>query len=544
MIETGTVLQNRYRIEKQIGQGGMGKVYVATDERFKSTVAIKETVFEDANLRLAFGREARLLNSLKHAALPRVSDHFNEEDGQFLVMEFIAGEDLAEMMEHSGEAFPLETVLTWARQLCDALEYLHAQDIIHRDIKPQNLKLTPNGQIVLLDFGLAKGNPTDAPHQTAAKSIFGFSRSYASLEQIQGAGTEPRSDLYSLSATLYHLLTGIPPADALTRAMNVLNGQSDPLIMASLINKQIPPGVAEVLQKTMALNAAARPESANALHLMLDESDKSIAPNAGESSAAKAITTDFLTQETKIMGAKTNVSADAQSEGETKTLLAKASRENPYATQIAGKNFKSNETIAQSSSDTKSPRRAKTVVATVLSGVLLVGTVLSVGYFLNSDSPATGANVVNTNSESISNVFTIKVENANASESNMPDANTVLADKSANGDSSRQNETGKNNVKQTKKRSGNSQTAAKSNKSNVDEDSMIVTDERIETKDMIIDENGFRMKKPNSPPRPPGVAPPEGPRILTPEQLRRLRELRNKKRIIVVNPPAPKSTPR
>lgn len=108
MIELGTILQNRYRIEKQIGQGGMGQVYVATDERFKSTVAIKETIFQDAALRKAFEREARLLNSLKHVALPRVSDHFNEKDGQFLVMEYIAGEDLAEMMERNGAAFPLE----------------------------------------------------------------------------------------------------------------------------------------------------------------------------------------------------------------------------------------------------------------------------------------------------------------------------------------------------------------------------------------------------------------------------------------------------
>src|SRR3982750_1226818 len=99
MIDTGKTLQGRYRIDKQIGQGGMGAVYVATDERFGSVVAIKETLCMDDNFRKAIEREARLLNSLKHGALPRVSDHFLEDDGQFLVMEFIQGEDLAHILE-------------------------------------------------------------------------------------------------------------------------------------------------------------------------------------------------------------------------------------------------------------------------------------------------------------------------------------------------------------------------------------------------------------------------------------------------------------
>jgi serine/threonine protein kinase len=546
MIEAGTVLQNRYRIEKQIGQGGMGKVYVATDERFKSTVAIKETVFEDANLRKAFEREARLLNSLKHSALPRVSDHFNEEDGQFLVMEFIAGEDLAEMMEKSGEAFPLETVLNWAYQLCDALEYLHAQDIIHRDIKPQNLKLTPNGQIVLLDFGLAKGNATGAPHQTAAKSIFGFSRSYASLEQIQGAGTEPRSDLYSLSATLYHLLTGIPPADALTRAMNVLNKQTDPLIPANLINKQIPSGVAEVLQKAMALNASERPESAIAMRSMLEESDRFVDASAGESVIEKSLTTDFLTQETKIMGAKTNVSADVQSEVETKIATVNAVKENPYATRIVGS--EPNKTIVQLTADTQNPKRAKTIGATALGGLLLVGSALSAGYFLSSNSSQSGATAGNTNSGNSNNVFVIKTENTNISDGNLSQANTVLvnketAEKSQNEVSVKRNETTKNSVKETKKQSGNPQATIKSSKSDIDEDSMIINGETIETKDMIISEDGVKMKRPQ-PPLPPNLPPHEQLKYLTPEQMRKLERFKNmKKRVVIVNPPKPKPTP-
>lgn len=255
MIEAGTTLQQRYRIDKQIGQGGMGAVYVATDERFGSTVAIKETLCMDDNFRKAIEREARLLNSLKHSALPRVSDHFLEDNGQFLVMEYIQGEDLCCMIGEQGRAFGVEEVLKWADQLLDALDYLHnqAMPVIHRDIKPQNLKITADGQIILLDFGLAKGNPTDAGNQTAAKSIFGYSRNYASLEQIQGTGTDPRSDLYSLAATLYHLLTNTAPEDALTRAMSVLSQKPDPLIPANVIDPAIPAGVAGVLQKALDL---------------------------------------------------------------------------------------------------------------------------------------------------------------------------------------------------------------------------------------------------------------------------------------------------
>ncbi len=276
MIETGTTLQQRYKIDKQIGQGGMGAVYVATDSRFGSTVAIKETLCMDDNFRKAIEREARLLNSLKHTALPRVSDHFEENNGMFLVMEYIPGDDVAAMLEDPKVSFTVEQVMKWADQLLDALDYLHNQElpVIHRDIKPQNLKTNSRGEMILLDFGLAKGNPTDASHQTAAKSIFGYSRNYASLEQIQGTGTDPRSDLYSLAATLYHLLTKVPPEDALTRAMSVLSQKPDPLAPASAVNPAVPRGVAGVLQKAMDLNAGERPASAAEMREMFRESEK------------------------------------------------------------------------------------------------------------------------------------------------------------------------------------------------------------------------------------------------------------------------------
>ncbi len=269
MIEPGTLLQNRYRVVKQIGLGGMGAVYLATDERFASTVAVKQTLFDDAALRKAFEREAQLLNHLRHAALPKVSDHFVEGTGQFLVMEFIEGADLSDLLTERG-LFPCAEVLQWADELLNALDYLHTQTppIIHRDIKPQNLKLSTRGQIVLLDFGLAKGTPTQM-HASTMASIFGYSRSYAPLEQIQGTGTDARSDLYSLAATLYHLLTGTAPVDALTRASAIINNQPDPLVPAHLVRAEIPAVVGGMLHRAMAQNAARRPQTAAALRAAL-----------------------------------------------------------------------------------------------------------------------------------------------------------------------------------------------------------------------------------------------------------------------------------
>ncbi len=155
MLSPDTVLQSRYRIVRKLSAGGMGTVYEAIDLRFNSQIALKETHFTEEALRKQFEREAHLLYKLRHPAIARVIDHFVEHDGQFLVMDYVEGEDLWEKLEHKGDAFPVEDVLRWADQLLDALDYLHSQDppIIHRDIKPQNLKLTSRNQIILLDFG-------------------------------------------------------------------------------------------------------------------------------------------------------------------------------------------------------------------------------------------------------------------------------------------------------------------------------------------------------------------------------------------------------
>jgi serine/threonine protein kinase len=230
------------------------------DQRLDTTVALKETLFADERLRKQFEREARLLARLHHQALPRVSDHFSEGDGQFLVMQYIPGDDLSEMTARKGGPYPPDQVLTWGDQLLDALDYLHTQDpqIVHRDIKPQNLKLTPRGQIILLDFGLAKGQAGEVSRVTAAASIFGYTPNYAPLEQVQGLGTDSRSDLYALAATLYHLMTGVKPPDALTRAAALVNGQPDPLQPARQVNPAVAQEVDVVLQKAMAQNREQR----------------------------------------------------------------------------------------------------------------------------------------------------------------------------------------------------------------------------------------------------------------------------------------------
>jgi len=265
----------------------MGAVYEAVDERLDTVVALKETLFTDERLRKQFEREARLLARLHHQALPRVSDHFNEGDGQFLVMQFIAGEDLQAMLAQRSGPFPAAEVLKWADQLLDALDYLHTQDpqIIHRDIKPQNLKLTARGQIVLLDFGLAKGSVGQMSVVTTSASIFGYTPNYAPLEQVQGLGTDGRSDLYSLAATIYHLTTGLKPPDALSRAASIVNGQPDPLGPANEAAVQINSAVAAVLAKAMAQNREQRYGSAAEMREALRAASDSVATVSGNQQA-------------------------------------------------------------------------------------------------------------------------------------------------------------------------------------------------------------------------------------------------------------------
>lgn len=257
MLDTGSVLKDRYLIEKHLGKGGMGSVYLAIDQTFGSKVALKETIVHGGGLEEAFEREARVLNRLRHGAIPVVMDYFIEGEGRFLVMQYIPGDDLSTLMERSRKPFQPEKVLEWADKLCDALTYLHTQDppIIHRDIKPQNLKITDRGDIVLLDFGLSKAAVGGGEK---SQSIFGYTPNYAPLEQVQGEGTDARADIYSLAATLYRFLTGIKPPDAVSRATK----QPDPLTPIHEIVSDVSRQVSDVIMHALAIRAENRPATA------------------------------------------------------------------------------------------------------------------------------------------------------------------------------------------------------------------------------------------------------------------------------------------
>lgn len=211
-LKNGQVLERRYRIESLLGQGGMGAVYAATDLRFNTTVAIKENRMATAESQRQFSREAGLLHRLRHLNLPRVTDYFSVPDqGQYLVMDYVEGQDLKQVLARQGPV-PEAQALEWIGQVLGALAYLHGEGIIHRDVKPANVKITPRGEIVLVDFGLAK--VYDAGQETTVGAR-GVTPGFAPPEQYGLGRTDARSDIYSVAATLYALLTGHTPPDAL-----------------------------------------------------------------------------------------------------------------------------------------------------------------------------------------------------------------------------------------------------------------------------------------------------------------------------------------
>ena len=240
----GSILHNRYRIDAQLGRGGMGAVYLAFDQTLQIRVAVKENLNLNPESERQFQREATLLAGLRHPNLPRVTDHFVDEDRQYLVMDFIEGVDLHTRAQQRQPS--TVEVLDWADAICDALAYLHSRQppVIHRDIKPANLKLQPDGVLVLVDFGLAKIFDQGAT-TTGAQ---GLTPGYSPPEQYGRGRTDHRTDQYAAAATLYSLLTGQSPADSIDRML-----KQKELIPARTLNPGIPLHVEAALHRALAL---------------------------------------------------------------------------------------------------------------------------------------------------------------------------------------------------------------------------------------------------------------------------------------------------
>ena len=254
----GQVIHGRYRIVTPLSsQGGMSAVYEVMDNTLNVHCALKEMVPYPGTdgsalpeLREQFRQEARLLASLRHPNLPRVSDHFEEDGNAYLVMDFVYGRRLDEVIAQEGNRTEDE-VLEWARQLIQALAHCHERGVIHRDVKPQNVIITWQGQAVLVDFGLAKLVDPDDPRTRTVMRGLGTPE-YAPPEQYdtRKGGTDPRTDIYSLGATLYHALAGQPPPTATERVV-------DPAILTPL--RQRRDDVSEVTEQVIAKSMALRP---------------------------------------------------------------------------------------------------------------------------------------------------------------------------------------------------------------------------------------------------------------------------------------------
>jgi serine/threonine-protein kinase len=277
-LPIGALLRDRYRIADLVGQGGMGAVYKADDLRLTGRIcAVKEVLPElfggpgmDEQTHDQFYREASTLARLDHPNLPKVSDYFSENGREYLVMDFVPGRDLRQLLDEARRQdtyLAEETVLGWATQLCEALTYLHTQEppVVHRDIKPSNIKLTPRGVVKLVDFGLVKLlQPDDSRTVTVVQGR--GTAAYTPLEQYGGdtGHTDIRSDIYALGATFYHLLTGQAPADSKERFL-----KPGSLIPPRDLNPRISPQVERAILGAMAQHPDDRPASAEELRLSL-----------------------------------------------------------------------------------------------------------------------------------------------------------------------------------------------------------------------------------------------------------------------------------
>lgn len=250
-LNTGFVLNNRYRIVKLLGQGGFGAVYRAWDTALSRPCAVKENLELAPESQRQFSLEASILANLSHANLPRVIDHFIlPGQGQYLVMDFIEGEDLGTRLQQTGK-MRWDEIRPWVEQIVSAVVYLHSQPnpVIHRDIKPSNIRITPDGRAFLVDFGLVKYYDPQLRTTRGARAV---TPGYSPPEQYGQAITDARTDIYALAATIYSLLTNLEPPESVARLV------SDTLLPPRRVDASIPQPVEQALLKAMQIRPADR----------------------------------------------------------------------------------------------------------------------------------------------------------------------------------------------------------------------------------------------------------------------------------------------
>src|SRR5271157_3958530 len=281
-LEIGEVLHDRYRIDALLGEGGMGAVYRAVDLLHDTLCAVKEfrlgylPVDDGTRLRAEgdethirnrnrvttntrqkaaeqFFREAKLLANLDHPNLPKVTDFFSEGEDYYLVMNLIKGQDLATVLEEvGGKPLPEERVMGWMKQVMEALRYCHEQGVIHRDVKPANVIVTEEGKAYLVDFGIAKSIGSSGETTIGARAT---TPGYSPIEQYGQGHTDVRSDIYSLGAMLYALLTGREPIEVIDRL------QGEKMHSVRALNRNVSASVDEVVRRAMSIKPADRFQS-------------------------------------------------------------------------------------------------------------------------------------------------------------------------------------------------------------------------------------------------------------------------------------------